>query len=137
MKQENDRPAQMNTRRHARKARTTRRLSPIPEEELAHQSTMRFSEPDKKPARNLPASFIRWFRDNTFYPTWQPRSLRNPIFGYLMAIVLQVIAILVTQGILYIFPDYPFPGLLLILGIVLAALNWGAGSSLISTIISL
>ena len=76
-----------------------------------------------------------WGRAQAFAPSWLPVRLRLPLFGYLAAVLIQGIAAGVTLLLTAILPAYSLPDLLMILGVVLVALNWGAGPSLVATFV--
>ncbi|HLI07869.1 MAG TPA: ATP-binding protein [Ktedonobacteraceae bacterium] len=75
-----------------------------------------------------------WFQTNTFAPAWLPAPLRHPVVGYLAAVLLETVAVILTLFIKRFFPDYLFVGLLGILAILLVALNWGGGSGFFATL---
>jgi len=77
----------------------------------------------------------RWFLTHTFTPLWLPKQWRHPVVGYVVAILLQLIAIFATLLLLQIFPSFTFTALLEVLAVALVALNWGAGPSLAGTVI--
>jgi len=73
-------------------------------------------------------------RANTFAPSWLPAPLRHPALGYLSAVMLEVLAVVLTL-LLTGLPGFGLPGLLAILVVVLVALNWGGGPSLLATLV--
>jgi len=75
-----------------------------------------------------------WVRANTFAPSWLPARLRHPALGYVAAVILEVIAVVLTL-LLTDLPTFNAPGLLAILVVVLVALNWGGGPSLLATLV--
>jgi PAS domain S-box-containing protein len=77
---------------------------------------------------------FRWLQVNSFTPTWLPKSLRNPMLGYFVAILLQIIAVLITMSLVQLYPLFAVTGLLGALAVALIALNWGAGPSLLATL---
>ena len=77
---------------------------------------------------------IKWFLTHTFTPQWLPRPWNNPAVGYLVAIILQFIAIIVTTLLTQLFSSFTYTGLLEVLVVALVALNWGVGPSLIATL---
>ncbi len=79
----------------------------------------------------------RWFLVNTFAPQWLPKPLQHPIAGYLIGIVLQVIAALGTILLMHVFPTFVFSGLLEILVVAIIALNFGTGPSLLATLVGI
>lgn len=75
-----------------------------------------------------------WLAMGAFTPPWLPRRLRHPIIGYLAAVALQL---LLTGGDLLLllrYPDLTIHHLPLVLGVVVVALYWGVGPSLVATI---
>jgi signal transduction histidine kinase len=78
-----------------------------------------------------------WLSANTFAPSWLPARLRHPAFSYLAAVVLEGVASLLTLLLLVSLPSYGLPDLLTILGVVLVALTWGGGPSLVATLVGL
>lgn len=83
------------------------------------------------------SEFQRWFLVNTFAPQWLPKPLQHPIAGYLIGIVLQVIAALGTILLMHVFPTFVFSGLLEILVVAIIALNFGTGPSLLATLVGI
>lgn len=77
---------------------------------------------------------LRWLQVNSFTPVWLPKSLRHPMFGYFVAILLQIIAVLITMSLVQLYPSFAVTGLLGALAVALVALNWGAGPSLLATL---
>src|SRR5258708_31366697 len=64
-----------------------------------------------------------------------PTRWRSPFIGYLIAVLSQTLAALLTVLIMHIFPTIKVLGLLEIQTIVLVALGWGAGPSLLATLL--
>src|SRR5712692_1393882 len=77
----------------------------------------------------------RWFLSHTFTPLWLPKRWRHPIVGYFVAMLLQFIAAFITSLLLIVFPSFTFIALLEVLAVALVALNWGAGPSLVGTLV--
>lgn len=75
-----------------------------------------------------------WFLSSTFAPAWLPERLQHPVFGYLIAIVLQTIAVLATVYLDSLLRVFVFTGLLEVLAIALVALSWGVGPSVLATL---
>jgi PAS domain S-box-containing protein len=76
-----------------------------------------------------------WLLANTFTPAWMTGRWRHPAASYVVAVVLQVVALAVVVGLVQILPGFPFPGALPILAVVVAALGWGTGPSLLATLV--
>jgi signal transduction histidine kinase len=77
----------------------------------------------------------RWFAANTFTPRWAPKSLHAPVFGYLVAILAQLAAVSFVFFLVQQFGSFAFQGTPELLAIALVALNWGAGPSVVATIV--
>jgi signal transduction histidine kinase len=77
----------------------------------------------------------QWVQRNTFAPSWLPVRWRHPVVGYVVAVLVQALAILLTVLLLAAFPWAAFSTALVLLGVVLVALNWGAGPSLVAAVI--
>jgi PAS domain S-box-containing protein len=74
-----------------------------------------------------------WFISSTFTPPWLPERLQHPVFGYLVALLLQIIAVLVTLYLDDTLQTFIFIGSLEVLAIALVALSWGVGPSVVAT----
>src|SRR5689334_13802376 len=74
-----------------------------------------------------------WFQRNTFVPSDLARRGVRPWVGYVVALALPLVASLVYGTLIYFFPRLAFLGLLELLAVVLVALGWGAGPSLLAT----
>lgn len=75
-----------------------------------------------------------WFMSSTFAPSWLPERLQHPFFGYLIALLLQTLAVLVTVYLNALLRVFIFTGLLEVLAIALVALSWGVGPSILATL---
>lgn len=97
-----------------------------------------FSDPHLAVVKGGPRSRLRaWFVNNTFAPPWLPERLQHPVLGYLIAGLLQALAVLLTYYLgaqLQVF-TVAFAGLLQILVIALVALSWGVGPSIVATLV--
>ena len=76
-----------------------------------------------------------WFRTNTFTPSWLPKSWRHPAVAYGVACIVQVVAILLTLGVLQLFPDFSFRGAIILLGVILVALTVGGAPGLLASLV--
>ncbi len=81
------------------------------------------------------SSWWPWLLAHTFVPRWAPARWRRPVIGYGLAVLLQVVAAATTRLLTGTFPTYSFPGLLEIVVVALIALSWGAGPSLLATLV--
>jgi signal transduction histidine kinase len=75
-----------------------------------------------------------WFAANTFAPRWALGSLRARAFGYLVAMLLQIVAVAFMLFLVQRFGAFPFQDAPELLAIALVALNWGAGPSVVATV---
>jgi PAS domain S-box-containing protein len=78
---------------------------------------------------------IRWIQQNTFAPRWLPEQLRRPLSGYLIAILIEVVAVALILLILSTAPTFDFSPILPLTGVVLIALGWGTGPSLVALLL--
>ena len=69
-------------------------------------------------------------------PQWLPARWRHPWMGYLLALFSSAFFASITLLLTILFPALNLKGVLLIGGIVLIALTWGAGPSLLATFVS-
>jgi signal transduction histidine kinase len=76
-----------------------------------------------------------WLREHTYPPRWLPPRWHHPVIGYLVAVFLALVAAGLTLLLEIVFPPLVWQGTLLAVVIVLVALNWGEGPSLLVTII--
>ncbi len=76
-----------------------------------------------------------WLAANTFQPAWLPKGLRRPELGYVVAALMQVAAVSVDLQLVRAHPTFQVAGLLVVLVVVLVALSWGAGPSLLATLL--
>jgi PAS domain S-box-containing protein len=77
---------------------------------------------------------IQWLLGDSFSPGFLPRSWAHPVFGYLLAILLQVLSVVVLTLLVQAFPSFRFPSTLDLLVVLLVALGWGTGPSILATI---
>lgn len=89
------------------------------------------------PARQSQASqrFRSWFTNSTFAPAWLPENLQHPFFGYLIALLLQALAVWATVYLDQVFGGFVFASLFEVLAISLVALSWGVGPSIAATLL--
>ena len=80
-------------------------------------------------------TIYRWLLVHTFTPSWLPKRWHSNATGYVVAIMLQILAIFATSLFVKIFPTFIFTGLLEVLAVALVALNWGAGPSIVATFV--
>ena len=107
-------------------------------------ASQRTTEPDKAESNASPngrrirktrPSLVGWIQENTFSPEWLPDRLRHLLFGYLAAVLIEGVATGLVLLILTLFPSFSFYGVLIVLGVVLIAIGWGAGPGLFATLL--
>src|SRR5947209_19402001 len=104
-------------------------------ENTAHtQSTKKEQSSTNKRSTPYWHVLFKWFLTHSFTPQWLPKPWNHPLVGYIVAILSQFIAVIVTMLLTQLFPSYTSTGLLEVLAVALVALNWGAGPSVIATL---
>jgi signal transduction histidine kinase/PAS domain-containing protein len=83
----------------------------------------------------LPRRVWRWFAYNSFAPEWFPTRWQHRAYGYLAAIIVQIVAIVLDMLLGAVLPTPPFRSLLPILGVVVVALGWGAAPGIVSIVV--
>ncbi|HEX3641658.1 MAG TPA: DUF4118 domain-containing protein, partial [Ktedonobacteraceae bacterium] len=68
--------------------------------------------------------------------SWVRPWWHHPIVGYLIALLSQAIAVSIVLLLIHIFPNFAILGLLLILATLIVSLDWGAGPSLFTALVS-
>ncbi len=87
------------------------------------------------PASGAGLTLQSWFLENTFAPQWLPKRWRHPLVGYLVAVLLEIGVVSLAFLTGHLLPVFAVQGSLIILGIVLVALTWGAGPSLLAVLV--
>lgn len=77
----------------------------------------------------------RWLGANTFVPGWLPERWRSPLPGYLIAVLLQILAVGVMILLARAFPQFGFVEAPVTLVVMAMALTWGAGPSVAATLL--
>jgi signal transduction histidine kinase/PAS domain-containing protein len=76
----------------------------------------------------------RWLQTSTFSPRFIPRPLAHPVASYLIASFTQICALAIVIWLVQIWPGLSFREALPLLAIMLVALGWGTGPSIIATL---
>src|SRR5579863_1822724 len=76
-----------------------------------------------------------WFQDNTFAPDFLTGAAAHPALGYVVAFLLQLVMCIAVLVLVHFYPGFRFQALPLILVILLVALGWGAGPSIVALLI--
>ena len=76
----------------------------------------------------------RWLQVSTFSPGVVPRSLAHPAAGYLIACFAQICALTIVVWLVQLWPAIHFREALPLLAILLVALGWGTGPSIVATL---
>ncbi|HEU5200708.1 MAG TPA: ATP-binding protein [Ktedonobacterales bacterium] len=98
-------------------------------------STPGASHPLSQSIRGVWSRIAHWFQANSFAPRWLPEWLRHPLFGYLLAVIIELAAAVVLMLLISLFPSFAFRGILTDVGVLLIALGWGAGPGLCATLV--
>lgn len=78
--------------------------------------------------------YIRdWLRASTFTPEWLRAPWNQPVMGFLAAILIPIVAIILTLLLMLMIPTFPFQGTPMILAILGVALLWGTGPGFFAT----
>ncbi|HEV2457531.1 MAG TPA: HAMP domain-containing sensor histidine kinase [Ktedonobacterales bacterium] len=92
-------------------------------------------EPQERPRPGWPKVAWQWLQRNTFAPRWLTGRWRHPVVGYVLAVLVQLVGVLLTALLLAASARFVFASALVLLGVVLVALNWGAGPSLVGALV--
>lgn len=106
--------------------------------ELTTQTATNISSNTQR-SRPLPlriaARPYHWFQENTFAPNFLTGAWANSALGYLVALVSQLVMSIAILALLHFYPTFRFPSVPLILVILLVALGWGAGPSIVALLV--
>jgi PAS domain-containing protein len=90
-------------------------------------------------SKSLPLRIVtwpyKWLQVNTFSPGFLLGTWSQPIFGYLAAFVGQLVIVIGLLALIHTYTSFGFPEGPLILVILLVALGWGAGPSIVALLI--
>ena len=75
----------------------------------------------------------RWLLTNTFAPAWLPRPLRHPGVSYLLAVLLPIAVAVSDLLLAERYPEFTIQRLPFVLVVIVIALYWGLGPSLVAT----
>ncbi|HXZ05093.1 MAG TPA: ATP-binding protein [Ktedonobacteraceae bacterium] len=73
-------------------------------------------------------------RDSTFTPEWLPAPWNHPVLSYIFAFLVPFGSIILALLLKQIFLTFVFPGVLIIMAILVVALLWGTGPGLLATL---
>jgi signal transduction histidine kinase/PAS domain-containing protein len=76
----------------------------------------------------------QWLKISTFTPEWLPTPWNHPIVGYLFAILIPLGSMILAVLLRNIFLTFVFPGVLVVMAILLVALLWGTVPGLLATL---
>src|SRR5712692_7821739 len=94
------------------------RKSPVQTRPLSRKARKARKARERRLTRQPWQVVPRWFQENTFAPTELPKGLHHPAIGYLVAVLLQVLALIATMLLRQVFPTFAFISLLAIFAIV-------------------
>jgi len=99
---------------------------------------MNASDPEERPSPQVGGVWQatrRWLVTHTFAPPWLSGRWAHPAIGYVAAVLLQVITVMCVMGLVRLFPSFQFQAAPVILGILVVALTWGVGPSLLAMLL--
>jgi len=87
-------------------------------------------------SRSEPGSkrMVHWLRSTSSTPEWLPPPWNSPLTGFICAILIPVMSILLSLLLKQIFLSFIYPATLLIIAMVIVAFFWGAGPGLLATV---
>lgn len=89
----------------------------------------------REQAANIWRQFQQWLATNTRLPSWVPAALRRPAMPYTVVLALQVLATFLTVVFSDTYHSFSFKGLLTLLVVVFAAIQFGAAPGLFATML--
>jgi signal transduction histidine kinase len=92
-------------------------------------------EPPQAHMEDLWQAARHWLVSHTFAPPWLSGRWTHPAVGYLVAVLLQVITVAGVTWLVQLFPSFQFQAVLVILVVLVVALTWGVGPSLLATLV--
>jgi len=114
-------------------------LTEVEANEIAQQSINASPLANEQASKSPPFHFViwlyKWFQANSFAPGFLSGIWSQPILGYLVAFVGQLV---IVMGLLVLFHTYPSFRFLegpMILFILLVALGWGAGPAVVALLV--
>ena len=75
-----------------------------------------------------------WLSSSTITPEWVPAPWKHPISGFICAILIPLVSILLSLLLKQIFLTFVFPATLIIIAIVVVAFLWGPGPGILATL---
>src|SRR5262245_13575157 len=98
---------------------------------------MSLTEPSSpsSPEHRLWSTLGSWLKRGTHPAPWLSPRWHHPVYGYLVALLLEVFTAGVIVLLQMLHPALGFLDVLLVLIIVLVALSWGQGPSLLATVL--
>jgi len=77
---------------------------------------------------------VHWLKSSTITPEWLPAPWNHPITGFIFAILIPVVSILLALLLKHIFLTFVFPATLIVITIVVVAFLWGTGPGILATL---
>ncbi len=77
---------------------------------------------------------IDWLKASSSTPEWLPHPWNHPITGFICAILIPLMSILLTLLLRHIFLTFVFPATLIIIAMIIVAFFWGTGPGLLATL---
>ena len=99
----------------------------------AQGNLQRDGDTQSEPERGWKRLILR-LRASTFTPEWLPAPWNHPILSYVFAILLPLGSMILALLLRQLFLTFVFPGVLLVIAILVVALLWGTGPGLLATL---
>ncbi|HYX49932.1 MAG TPA: PAS domain S-box protein, partial [Ktedonobacteraceae bacterium] len=105
------------------------------EEKMTKSSSSTKEQDNNAQSIHIFAWLYKWFQANTFAPGFLSGIWSKPILGYLVAFVGQLLVVIGLLALFHTYPSFRFMEGPMILFILLVALGWGAGPSVVALLV--
>ncbi len=109
--------------------------SEITNQDFKISSSSAKQQRDKNPPFHFVIWLYKWFQANTFAPGFLSGIWSRPVIGYFVAIVGQLAIVIGLLALFHTYPSFRFLEGPMILFILLVALGWGAGPSVVALLV--
>ena len=102
--------------------------------EIASQGNLQKDQDNQPRPKQRWKRLTHWLSSSTITPEWVPAPWNHPITGFICAILIPLLSILVTFLLKQIFLTFVFPATLIVIAVVIVAFLWGTGPGLLATL---
>jgi PAS domain S-box-containing protein len=99
----------------------------------AQESHQKAGDSQPKPEQ-IWKRLTHWLKDSTFTPEWLPAPLNHPISGYIFALLVPLVTIILILLLKQIFLAFVFPALLIVMSTLVVVILWGTAPGLLATL---